>query len=116
MTMPRALLSVSDKSGLAEFATMWKRRLATGNDVILPVRFADGKFYSPEAQALQHENFEEFSGYRRPSQAGLKYGSAVKRLCERIADLADQAPPWDPAWQSDTPTPPVVDIPQPGWT
>lgn len=102
---------------VAEFATAMARRALTGVDLVVPVRLADGDFWSMEAKALQHEDFEPWNTLRRPSAAPKGYHEAVKRLCRSISGRLAQAPPWDPAWPVHTPpAPPPLPPPEPRWT
>ena len=41
------------------------RRALTGVDLVVPVRLADGDFWSMEAKALQHEDFEPWNTLRQ---------------------------------------------------
>jgi hypothetical protein len=92
---------------LAEFSTMLDRQQRTGAVVVLPIRFADGDFYSAEAKALQQiTNFERFNTYRRPGQVSQTFTKEIQKFCRLLRPHLLNAPTWDPHWSVRRPSAP----------
>jgi len=83
---------------VTEFQTMFERQTKTGAVIILPIRFADGDFYSAEAKALQQIDLERFNTYQRQSQVSQAFVREVHKLCKRLHVCLAGVPPWDPDW------------------
>jgi hypothetical protein len=91
---------------VAEFETIRKRQSKTDAQLIIPIRFADGSFYSQTARSLQHIDFEPFNTYRRPTQASRQFVSRVKSVAELLHNRLTAAPQWSASWRVVTPRKP----------
>lgn len=96
----------------AEWESMLARHEALGygtadhpRHLVLPVRFADGQHYPPEARAWQQRDFTPwnkplpYETYSRSKDYEHFY-AAVQQLAVDVAKRIEEAPPWDPAWKA----------------
>jgi hypothetical protein len=96
---------------LAEWESMLERHRTLGygtadhpRHLVLPVRYADGKHYPPEAQAAQQRDFTPWNKplpyeiYSR-SRDYVEFYTAVQKFAEEVAERIAGAPPWDPTWK-----------------
>ncbi|HEX7306280.1 toll/interleukin-1 receptor domain-containing protein [Lentzea sp.] len=95
----------------AEWESMLERHKTLGygsadhpRQLVLPVRYADGQHYPPEAQATQQADFTSWNkplAYEVYSRSANyeHFLAAVQELAKEIAERIEYAPPWDPEWK-----------------
>jgi len=96
---------------VAEWESMLERHRTLGygtadhpRHLVLPVRYADGRHYPPEAQAVQQRDFTPwnkplpYETYSRSKDYEYFY-AAVQQLAGEVAERVEDAPPWDPSWK-----------------
>ncbi|NGY60962.1 toll/interleukin-1 receptor domain-containing protein [Lentzea sp. NEAU-D13] len=95
----------------AEWESMLERHRVLGygtadqpRQLVLPVRYADGRHYPPEAHATQQRDFTSWNlplAYEVYSRSANyeHFLTAVQELAKEVAERIEEAPPWDPAWQ-----------------
>ncbi|MFD5825498.1 TIR domain-containing protein [Lentzea sp. NPDC060358] len=108
---------------LAEWESMLDRHRTLGyttldhpQGLVLPVSYADGLHYPPEAQAVQQHNFKAwnkplpYETYSRSTEYEHFY-AAVQKLAAEVAERIDDVPPWDPTWKVVRPAPNPASVP-----
>ena len=65
------------------------------NGLIIPVVFADGKYFPPEAKAIQYQDFRKWNTHSpsfKRAKNYVKFDKAVQKLCDEIAKCILTAP------------------------
>jgi hypothetical protein len=98
---------------LAELATMQARERLLGlrteerpQELIFPVKFNDGRHFAESVKTIQAV---DMSAWNQPweaysqTPAYIEFSQAVEGFAERLSEVLDSAPEWDPDWPTEMP-------------
>jgi MinD-like ATPase involved in chromosome partitioning or flagellar assembly len=100
----RILLSIvtptyfSNRFSQREWKTFLIREEITNSNLIIPIIFRGTRDIPDELEDHKVFNFESVSTEGKSREKSKEYTIAIRKLAERLRDLLEEAPPFDPHW------------------